>query len=571
MEWLCYVLEPNRLCEPVTGKKYVPFNEETASEDDFIEHQKFMRHCQLADYFVAQLQLLTNMAKGRSYNCIDWLTRSDGFSYTMLIGMAANPWLPYSVRSTVIYLLLALYVDRYPQLGNSGRPSIPEVLWIAAELKGGQPNPVEKPQGGVPRIMPIELKDQAALPRFSLSESHNFFGNDDPALGLSDDFKFYLLRRLANDIVDSFGGNMVVSNGDENRLACAALSASSMLLGFGFQSTYEKLRGLLVPSATIMDGRSDEASPGKMFTPSAARYEDTGSADYQAAVTAKKKVIALLSDVSDYRANFRLARLLHYFHTLYQSGKGDVRNLRDFAAEVDDPNVEPNVGNPILDTIYKEFEKMFLKGDDAMKLDLAAITEQPGFGDILLDCVMYDDDELFEESLKLLDRRFGQRRKLLEVVGKVYLLDKDTIPVFGTVHTLYTKLGFLLYTMRSTENWGVYSKVSGDFDKDRFQHLKVVCKDLIRFLQARSSPSIDGEADSDDEVTGFERQESTSFDKEMLTMAKHDGETRGSPKASWGLTATRRDSYSLEKSPLDARQSMVLESRRSKRRRKRGL
>ena len=43
-----------------------------------------------------------------------------------------------------------------------------------------------------------------------------------------------------------------------------------------------------------------------------------------------------------------------------------------------------------------------------MRLDLAEVTKPPGssdpvpVGDILLDCTMYDDDELFEMALKLL-------------------------------------------------------------------------------------------------------------------------------------------------------------------------
>ena len=106
--------------------------------------------------------------------------------------------------------------------------------------------------------------------------------------------------------------------------------------------------------------------------------QDTGSADYRAVITAKKKVIALLSDVSDYRANYRLARFLWYFRTL-QSGKEEIIDgLKSFEA-----NPEGEHDNPVLEMIYKEFEKMFVIGDDAMKLDLAEITEQP-IGDILL-------------------------------------------------------------------------------------------------------------------------------------------------------------------------------------------
>ena len=278
IEFLCYVLEPSRLCEPVTGQPYIVFNEETATELELKERQKFLRHLQLADYFVSQLQLLTNLAKGRSYNCIDWLTRDDGFSYTMLIGMAANPWLPYVVRSTVLYLILALYVDRYPQLSNSGRPSLPEVLWInspeeSANSATKKSQKVTSEANGVPTIQSICLDDKSALPRFSLSESHRYFDHTDPTLGIPNDFKFYLLRRISNDIIESFGGNMIMSNTDENSLAGAALGASSMLLAFGFQSTYTKLQHLLQPASGILDGRSDEVTSGRLFAPSSRRYK----------------------------------------------------------------------------------------------------------------------------------------------------------------------------------------------------------------------------------------------------------------------------------------------------------
>ena len=401
IEWLCYVLEPQRLCKPVTGKEHVVFNEETADESDIQAHQVYMRHCQLADYFVAELTLITNMAKGRSYNCISWLTNEaeGGFTYTMLIGMASNPWLPYSIRSSTIFLLLALYVDRYPQLARSGRPALPEILWVS---ENGDDIAMTSAKVA-PRIRNITINDESALPRFSLSDAHAFSKSKDPVLGSRDEFKFYLLRRVTNDLIESFGGSMILSNCDENNLACAALNASSMLLNFGFQSSVKKLKALLQPSARILDGRSDEETPGQLYTPASGRFLDNGSANYQATVTAKNKVIQLLSDVSDYRANYRLGRLLTSCRDLYSSESNEVElQINAFYA---DP--QQNMDSPIISKVLIEFEKMFTlpitAQNDAMTLDLAEITGQP-IGDILLDCLMYDDDELFENALKLLGK-----------------------------------------------------------------------------------------------------------------------------------------------------------------------
>ena len=55
---------------------------------------------------------------------------------------------------------------------------------------------------------------------------------------------------------------------------------------------------------------------------------------------------------------------------------------------------------------------------DAVLLDLGILTGQP-IGSILMDCMMYSSDDLFEAAFALLDRRFGQRRKLLSALSEL--------------------------------------------------------------------------------------------------------------------------------------------------------
>ena len=74
----------------------------------------FKRNTQLASYLVAQIGVLCKMASGRSYNVIDWLTRT--FSYEMLVSMASNYYLPYQITQGACNLVRVLYLDRYPQL-----------------------------------------------------------------------------------------------------------------------------------------------------------------------------------------------------------------------------------------------------------------------------------------------------------------------------------------------------------------------------------------------------------------------------------------------------------------------
>ena len=72
---------------------------------------------------------------------------------------------------------------------------------------------------------------------------------------------------------------------------------------------------------------------------------------------------------------------------------------------------------PLFDKLFDTFEELFTKGDG-----LALMFEQLSgqeVNTILLDCLMYEDDELFAHALALLERTFGQRRKLIEATRSV--------------------------------------------------------------------------------------------------------------------------------------------------------
>ena len=103
---------------------------------------------------------------------------------------------------------------------------------------------------------------------------------------------------------------------------------------------------------------------------------------------------------------------------------------------------EDSKKSPKLDAkeIYMDFEKFFEENaiQDAVLLDLSPLTQKP-IGDVLRDCLLYEDDDLFASSLNLLDRRFSQRQKLVECLGKVKLLEGPELPVFGSVNACLSK------------------------------------------------------------------------------------------------------------------------------------
>ena len=74
IELLCWCLDGPKLCLAVTGERWADFLDRTRSDEALAA--SFKRRQQLCNYFVAQLEMLTKLAFGRSYNVIRWLQAS---------------------------------------------------------------------------------------------------------------------------------------------------------------------------------------------------------------------------------------------------------------------------------------------------------------------------------------------------------------------------------------------------------------------------------------------------------------------------------------------------------------
>ena len=64
------------------------------------------------------------------------------------------------------------------------------------------------------------------------------------------------------------------------------------------------------------------------------------------------------------------------------------------------------------------------------------------------------------------------------------MVHQASLPVFDNVATLQSELSYLIYLVRSTEVWGVKSRVSGDFDTTRRDQALETCRRLTEFLHA---------------------------------------------------------------------------------------
>ena len=197
----------------------------------------------------------------------------------------------------------------------------------------------------------------------------------------------------------------------------------------------------------------------------------------------KVKMIKCLLDVCDIRANFRLGNLLATFQSLNKNKKTR-GHLQDFAKLLKEGKSDSSSDSFVV-SMYESFEDNFVKGDGAaLMLDTLA---GENVDTILIDALMYDDDDLFTHALLLLDKTYRQRGLLLEHLKATILLATPQLPVFGTVATMSAEVGYLIFLARSYSVWGVCGIVSGAFDTDKYRLMIKTLRRLMSFLVSKPS------------------------------------------------------------------------------------
>jgi hypothetical protein len=471
IEDLCWVLEPARLCEAVTGQAWGPLKKEIDVEGSAAAG-RMKNQVQLAEYYVGQLNLLGKQCGGRSYNCISWMEKS--FSYEMLCSMCYNVHLPPKVRSASSQLVKNLYLDRYPQLANCGKASLPEELWVYETGPEGKNCDL----ANVPLIKPLALKDAGSLAEFAITPSHKFHNDPEPFYGFPTGFKFFLLRNLCNQYLAGYGdGTICHSELQENSLANTISALISALMSFGFQSSHAKIKDLLKFLVRLLDGRTDVESKNSPFEPLSDRFKQSPQSPQVTGL--KSTIIDILIAVSNLRANFRLAKLMQKFKE-YNTDERTQTEMKKIHAHVVENKMD-RYESDFSKTLFDDFEELFVKGDGA-ELDLGVLSGGQNMDVILVDALMYQDDKLFARALSLLNRTYGQRRKLIDALGDVTLLQQETVPIFGNVAEMNSELGFLIFLVRSSEVWGVSSRVSGPFGPDKYNTVVMTCDKINSFL-----------------------------------------------------------------------------------------
>ena len=118
---------------------------------------------------------------------------------------------------------------------------------------------------------------------------------------------------------------------------------------------------------------------------------------------------------------------------------------------------------------------------------------------------MYEDDDLFSASLRLLESTYGQRRRVIAALGKVTLLDHPLIPIFGSVYVLRTELAELLNLERTASVWGVQSLLSGSFGDSEFGIIMHFIDKVLLFMHTPHThyDTVAGSRGDDSSFSGY--------------------------------------------------------------------
>lgn len=287
----------------------------------------------------------------------------------------------------------------------------------------------------------LTLEHEEAFPGFFIPTLSMAHGKADPVLSMPDHTKFFLLRSLCNDLLQT-NGLVYDDQGDGgfNALTAALLTGQAYLLEFGFQSTIEKIRDMTRPNAQILDGRSDQILPGTPFNPPERRFKDMGLFS-DSVIGIKKAIIDEFFDLADLRVNYRLALLLGEFKSkikAVQQGnhKMSMMSLPGWVSS-QQPSGKHNEDALCYEGVISEwaggfcvyalFEGLFQEvlprqddGDednamsmmgmgaggrskhDAYQLEFRKLADKPDFDDVLLDTLLYDNDELMVQMISRL-------------------------------------------------------------------------------------------------------------------------------------------------------------------------
>ena len=188
--------------------------------------------------------------------------------------------------------------------------------------------------------------------------------------------------------------------------------------------------------------------------------------------------------------------------------------------------------------------------DMATILDINSMASAP-IDTVLLDLLMYESDDLYENSLLTMHKRYLEVQEMVAVLPRMTLLVDSRIPIFEDVSCLTESLTQLSFYIRSYEVWAVHS-CSPRIVRS-YNHICYLLNKILTFIYSPSYNaasfedfSVETKGDKEKRIELYVQAERKAMDKEesMVTGLGQGGTSLGKEKASKRRVQKRSDSVS---------------------------
>jgi len=481
IEDFAWAYEKERLSKPTVTEKDSLQIVECAAED--CEDKQ----ADLVEYFIAQIEMFSEMSLGRCQNVIREFRCQ--FPFAMLMSLILNKQLPYHLQGAYTALFYRLWVDSFPHELNCGYDQLPNLVWIYAELKDKS------------------VKDVDALPQFRLPPSHPLYNNPDEFLSYKFPNKFDLFKKFFIQFCKAeMSKGQALDEREKNIFFLNQLKVVNYLLSSGFYAKYEELSDLcdvIIKALLTREGAAEHKNEEKLEE---AEYkyteqEDMGEdgedeledsdeesdeeTDYTQILMDSKTVICKsLIKVAELSSHYRLEKCLYGFRKFQETDQSNRKprfsNLGPLARNYQKLQDEKAF---LLFKSEEQLEKIFMDtfvSEDAKLLHFSKNTDVPL--DLVLVCLMMDpSDDLFNQAFGLFYSNHSQREFLLSKLESVRLLSTSVVPLYGTYQQLSLDIKLLANLFETHRSWGASDEFA-DQDPEGFKRVYQILNAMTKFL-----------------------------------------------------------------------------------------
>lgn len=351
------------------------------------------------DYFLSMVYLLADLCLGRNYIAMDFLQTV--FTYDICFQVIVDELTDYELKSAFARTINTLWLNRTPY------------------------QPLNVPQY-------LILWDEITPSKCSQIES------TDSDASMFDDLKDYLKKYYAK--LAKEGCNKIYEV-ERNKFTVILVELTYYIVNFGFYKDVEQLKELLKPLLILLNGMKDvmtsyefevfkkklksvkkpkkhlNLGTGDLEERNTQRYEENERTNI--IMDLKNRICELIQIIMNIDDDLRLRQFLLEF-------KNEINNTRDhdvseFSRSPDKKTLFGKKQNATVDYAQNALDWMKnLSERNCIDFNKLAPTN---FGRILFDLCLYENDDLVQNSFKILSAAHSQRNRLVEMLENVHILE----------------------------------------------------------------------------------------------------------------------------------------------------